>query len=170
MENLKKAFAIQSEIGEQTAAVTLTNIGVIYFENGNNAEALKYYNKAHGLFGMTDNKRGFALLKNYLGDYYKKQNDAAQAKKYYRESLGLYEEMQNKFGASLALYNLGKLYSDQKKYTEALPFATKSLAYAKEIGVLDQTYHSEKLLSELYGFLGQPDRIARALQKLYRRP
>jgi LytS/YehU family sensor histidine kinase len=31
-----------------------------------------------------------------------------------------------------------------------MTYATQSLAYAKEIGVLDQTFHSEKLLSELY--------------------
>ncbi|HLA56720.1 MAG TPA: tetratricopeptide repeat protein [Flavobacterium sp.] len=156
LEYLKKAFAIQSEIGEQTAAVTLTNIGVIYFETGNDASAINYYGKAEKLFQNNDNIRGFALLKNYLGDYYKKRNDIARAKDYYGQSLGLYEEMQNKFGASLALYNLGKLYSVQKKYAEAMPFAAKSLTYAKEIGVLDQTYHSEKLVSELYGYLNNP--------------
>jgi len=67
-------------------------------------------------------------------------------------ALSMYDEMQNKFGASLALYNLGQLHCDLKKYDEAIAFATKSLDYAKAIGVLDQTYHSEKLLSELYGF------------------
>src|SRR5690606_33817810 len=62
-----------------------------------------------------------------------------------------------KFGASLALYNIGLLLQEQKKYTEALRFATKSLAYAQEIGVLDQTFHSEELLSELYESLKQPE-------------
>ena len=64
----------------------------------------------------------------------------------------MYEEIPNKFGASLALYNLGLLNCELKKYDEAIVFANKSLAYAKKIGVLDQTYHSEKLLSELYSF------------------
>lgn len=150
LEYFKKALKIQQEIGEQTVPVTLTNIGVIYFEQNNFKEALNYYNKAKKGFETIDNKRGFALLNNYLGDYYKKQNDTNQAISYYNLSLKLYEEIQNKFGASLALYNLGQLYCEQKKYAEAMIFATKSLAYAKEIGVLDQTYHSEKLLSELY--------------------
>lgn len=150
LEYFKKALAIQEEIGEQTVPVTLTNIGVIYFEQNNLNQAINYYNKAKKAFEKIDNKRGFALLNNYLGDYYQKQNDVTQAISYYKLSLQLYEEIQNKFGASLALYNIGQLYCHQKKYAEAMPFATKSLAYAKEIGVLDQTYHSEKLLSELY--------------------
>ena len=152
LEYFKKALKIQEEIGEQTVPVTLTNIGVIYFEQNNFAVALNYYTKAKNEFGKIDNKRGFALLNNYLGDYYKKQNDTNQAISYYTISLKLYEEIQNKFGASLALYNLGQLFCDQKKYAEAMTYATKSLAYAKEIGILDQTFHSEKLLSEIYEF------------------
>ncbi len=158
LEYLQKALKIQEEIGEQSVAVTLTNIGVIHFENGKNATALQYYNKAYKLFETIDNQRGFALLNNYLGDYYKKQKDDVKAVTYYTKSLNLYEGMQNKFGASLALYNLGQLYSDQKKYAEAMPFALKSLAYAKEIGVLDQTFHSEKLLSELFASQNNPEK------------
>ncbi len=158
IEFLKKAYLIQEEIGKQNAPVTLTNIGSIYFEQGNNKEAFSNYNKANKLFEKTDNKRGIALLYNYFGDYYFKENNKNLAKSYYEKSLDLNEEMHNKFGASLALYNIGQLLTNEKKYNEALPFATKSLAYAQEIGVLDQTFHSEKLLSELYGFLNEPEK------------
>ncbi|WP_298222645.1 tetratricopeptide repeat protein [Flavobacterium sp.] len=151
LEYFKKAFKLQEEIGEQTAAVTLTNIGVIYAEQGNKTQAFQYYQKAERLFQKMDNKRGFALLNNYFGDYYKAQKDYTKATQYYTTALSMYEEMQSKFGASLALYNLGQLHRDLKKYDEALVFANKSLEYAKAIGILDQTYHSEKLLSELYG-------------------
>ena len=156
LEYFKKAFAIQEEIGEQNAAVTLTNIGVIYYESAQYLMALKYYHMAEQRFAKMDNKRGYALLNNYLGDYYARQNNTDDAKAHYDKSLGLYEELQNKFGASLALYNIGKLYLKQGKYTEATPLALKSLEYAKAIGVLDQTYHSEKLLSELYDLQNNP--------------
>ncbi len=150
LEYFKKAFQLQEEIGEQTAAVTLTNIGVIYAEQGNKNQALQYYQKAEKLFEKMDNKRGFALLNNYFGDYYKNEKDYVKASKYYTTALSMYEEMQSKFGASLALYNLGLLQLELKKYDEAIAFGTKSLDYAKAIGILDQTYHSEKLLSDLY--------------------
>ena len=150
LEYFKKAFAIQEEIGEQTAAVTLTNIGVIYAEKGDNEQALGYYLKAKKLFEHMNNQRGFALLNNYFGDYYKIEKDYNVAGQYYTTALNLYEGMQNKFGASLALYNLGLLNLELKNYDKAIELATQSLTYAKAIGILDQTYHSEKLLSDLY--------------------
>ncbi len=148
----KKALQIQQEIGEQSVAVTLTNIGVIYAEKGNKLEALKYYDIAKKAFENIDNKRGFALLNNYYGDYFRNEKDYKNATLYYNEALKIYETLQNKFGASLALYNLGQLNTEQKKYDEAIALTTKSLDYAKQIGILDQIYHSEKLLSELYGY------------------
>ncbi|MBF4515644.1 tetratricopeptide repeat protein [Flavobacterium sp. ANB] len=147
---LKEAHKIQLALGEENAPMTLTNIGVIYFEMGEYQNAIQYYEKAKKGFEKNNNKRGFALLNNYLGDYYKKQNNKSLALDYYQKSLNLYEEIQNKFGASLSLFNIGSLLQEQQKYSEALPFAIKSLAYAKEIGVQDQTFHTEKLLSELY--------------------
>lgn len=155
---LKKAHAIQEEIGEQTAAVTLTNIGVIYFEAGNKTQALHYYNKAQNAFRNIDNQRGLALLNNYLGDYHNSNSDIQKAVAHYTKSLELYEGIQNKFGAALALYNLGQLYYDQKDYVQAMPKALQSLQYAKEIGVPDQTFHSEKLLSELYAAQNKPEK------------
>jgi tetratricopeptide (TPR) repeat protein len=157
LQYLKEAYKIQTAIGEQNAPMTLTNIGVIYFELGEYQNAIEYYEKAKSGFAKNNNKRGFALLNNYLGDYYKEQENFPLANECYQKSLALYEGIQNKFGASLALYNIGLLLQEQKKYTEALRFATKSLAYAQEIGVLDQTFHSEELLSELYESLKQPE-------------
>lgn len=150
----KKALQIQEEIGEQAAATSLTNIGVIYFEQGNSSESFKYYKKAEKLFETIGNQRGFALLKNYLGDYYKKQNQINEAISSYTQSLEMYEAMQNKHGASLVLYNLGQLNFEQKNNSEAIKYATQSLNYAKEVGLLDQTFHSEKLLSDVYDVLG----------------
>ena len=156
LDYFKQALQIQHEIGEQNEAVTLTNIGVIYFETKDYPNAISYYQQAEKHFTANGNTNGHALLDNYLGDYYKRQENQTLAETYYKKSLGLYESIPNKFGASLALYNLAQLYTDQQKYTEALPLATQSLDYAKTIGVLDQTYHSEKLLSDIYGFLNNP--------------
>jgi tetratricopeptide (TPR) repeat protein len=157
LEYFKKALRIQEEIGEQTMPVTLTNIGVIYFEDNKLPQAYSYYTKAEKLFKSIENTRGSALLQNYWGDYYIKTNAVSKAEGYYKKSLEMYESIQNKFGASLALYNLGTLYFNQKKYDQAMPLASKSLAYAKEIGILDQIYHSEKLMSDIYNVQDQPE-------------
>lgn len=153
LEYLKQAAVLQQELNEPNAGMTLVNIGVIYFETKQYDAAFKYYERAQKRFEKNDNAIGSALLANYLGDYYSQRNDQVQAMSKYQESVELYESMQNKFGASLALYNIGKLQTAQQNYEEALPYVLKSLEYAKTIGVLDQTFHSEKLLSELYGHL-----------------
>ncbi|NMH28115.1 tetratricopeptide repeat-containing sensor histidine kinase [Flavobacterium silvaticum] len=158
LEYLNKALKIQLENGEQAAAVTYTNIGAIYFEQNQDQKALESYILAKKQFEKGDNLRGFALLKNYLGDYYKREKQFGEAEKSYTESLGMYEKMQNKFGASLALYKLGQLAFDQKNFSAALPLTEKSLAYANEIGSLDQGFHSEQLLSEIYTALNSPDK------------
>ncbi len=156
LEYFKKSFKIQEEIGEQTMPVTLTNIGVIYFENHKLSDAYSYYSKAEKLFKTIENKRGLALLQNYWGDYYSKTKAQDKAEAYYTKALNLYQSIQNKFGASLAMYNLGTLYFEQKKLEQALLVATQSLNYAKEIGILDQIYHSEKLISDIYFAKNQP--------------
>lgn len=156
LEYFKKAFKIQVQIGEQTMPVTLTDIGVIYFENNKLKEAYSYYTKAEKLFKTIENKRGLALLQNYWGDYYVKTKAQDKAEEYYKKALDLYQSIQNKFGASLALYNLGILYFEQKKLEQAMTLATQSLSYAKEIGILDQIYHSEKLISDIYFAQNQP--------------
>lgn len=156
VEYFKKALKIQEEIGEQTLPVTMTNIGVIYFEDNNLKEAYSYYTQAEKLFKSTKNTRGLALLYNYWGDFYTKSKAADKAEAFYKQSLNLYESIQNKFGASLALYNLGTLYFNQQRYDQAMPLAAQSLAYANELSILDQIYHSEKLVSDIYGMQNQP--------------
>ncbi|TDW48763.1 tetratricopeptide repeat protein [Flavobacterium sp. 270] len=153
---LTEAYKIQVELKDENAPVTLTNIGVIYFELGQYQNAFNYYEKAKLGFNTFPNNRGAALLNNYFGDYYKKQKNQELALSYYQQSLDLYEEIQNKFGASYALYNIGLLLQEQKKYNEALPYASKSLAYAQEIGALDQTFHTEELLSDIQEALHNP--------------
>ncbi|MBS7787439.1 tetratricopeptide repeat protein [Flavobacterium sp. CYK-55] len=157
LEYLKQAVAIQEQIKEPNTAMTLTNIGVIYFERHQYEPAKQYYEQAEKLFSQNNNPLGSALLANYWGDYFQKKQQSEQALSAYEKALNLYESMQNKFGASLALYNIAKLYAAQKQYNLAMPYVQKSLAYAQNIGVLDQAYHSEKLLSEIYAALHQTE-------------
>lgn len=156
LEYFQRALLIQHKIGEQSEPVTLTNIGLIYFEKGDMSKSFLSYIAAKRLFEKIDNKRGFALLHNYLGDYAHKDGNDFKAGIEYKYGLDLYEELQNKFGASLILYNLGKMNFELKNYDEAVKYAQKSLDYAKEIEVLDQTFHSEQLISDIYAAQNNP--------------
>lgn len=158
LEFLKEALDLQVKNGESTVSVTLTNIGNCYFQLGDYPNALRYYQRAQTEFDRTANVRGEALLDTYLGDFYLKQGNRELAESHYRKALDQNEAIGHKFGSALALYQLGELYFDLKRYQEAFPLAQKSLEYAREIGVLDQAYHSEKLLSDLYAATGNPQK------------
>lgn len=154
LDYFKKALVLQQEIGEPSVPVTLTNVGVIYFELKQFPKALSYYQKADIAFASIANVRGQSLLYNYLGDYYVATHQEEKAKTYYEKALAGYESIQNPFGAALALYNLGLWHQQHGTLNTAMQMTQKSLAYAEQIGVLDQMYHSEKLLSELYSSMG----------------
>ncbi|MEO7978129.1 tetratricopeptide repeat protein [Flavobacterium sp.] len=156
LQFLKEAYKIQSDLKQENAPITLTNIGVIYFETGHLQTAFNYYEKAKKGFLKYDNKRGLALLNNYVGDYYIKQNNLILADTFYHKSLNLYEGIKNKFGASLALYNIGLLLQSQKKYREALSLALRSLQYAEQTGAIEQALNTQELLSQLYESLNDP--------------
>jgi sensor histidine kinase YesM/Tfp pilus assembly protein PilF len=156
LEYFKKALTLQRQNGEAAAAMTLLNIGVIYFETNHFTQALSFYEQARSMFANVDNRRGEALLHAYLGDFYLKQGNLGEAKKDYEKALLLNEAMRHRFGASLVLYKLAQMQFAQKRYADAFPLAQRSLDYAKSIGVLDQAYHSEKLLSDLYLATGNP--------------
>ncbi|NHM06255.1 tetratricopeptide repeat protein [Flavobacterium sp. CYK-4] len=153
---LKKALSIQQKLHEPTFGVTLMNIGQVYFEQGNVKQAFQYYSKAQKELESNQNDRNHALLQSYWGDYFKKQNDIEKAFVYYQKSLTAYENLQNPFGAALALYNMGELYFELQKHNDALTYAQKSLDLAQSIGVIDQTIHSEKLLSDIYSAMNNP--------------
>ncbi len=152
-EYLLKALKIQTEIREATLPVTLMNLGSVNFELGNYEVAWSYYLKSKTLFEKSEKSRNYGLLLNYIAEYYSKKGNLTEALHYYNEALKSYLELENSFGVSLVYFNISEFYFKQNKYTEALTYANKSLALAKEIGVLDQTLHSEKLVSDLYSNL-----------------
>ncbi|RZJ73686.1 tetratricopeptide repeat protein [Flavobacterium sp.] len=149
LEHLKHAFDLQQQTGDLSAATTLMNMGAIEFDKGDLKSAKASYEKAEKLFPDSNNQRDLALLYNYWGDYYRKLGDFGKASENYSKSYSKYSELKNAFGQSLVSYNLGQLYLEKNDLEKALDFAQRSADFSREIGALNQFYHSEKLLSEI---------------------
>lgn len=145
-----KALEIQKKIGDDTSAITLTNIGNIYLVKNKDAEAFKYYSEAEKPLIATSNQRGLGELYNNLGNYYNKTGNREQAEANYSKALAVFNEIGEKYGASASLAYLGNLYAAQNNSNKALEYLEKSSDVAKEIGVLEQVRESEKSISELY--------------------
>jgi len=166
LEYYGKALQIQKKLKDNTAAVTITNIGTIQMLQNQDSKALNSFTEAMAVLSTGEDKRGLAELYNNYGNYYTKVKNYTDAKESYDKAIALFEEMDEKYGTSASLGHLGDLYAKQKKHKEALKFLEKSSSLAGEIGVLAQVRDSEKSISEIYEVTGNP---AEALKhyKLY---
>jgi tetratricopeptide (TPR) repeat protein len=158
LENFFITIKIKEEIGEKDICITLSNIGLIYFDEEKYKDCFLYYSNAEKCFQDIDNKRGLAQLFYNFGDYYKQQNKTKIAVDYYTKSLKIATEIDNQFDISICLQKIGQLYLEEKKYPEALVNANKSLNFATELGSIEQIIISKKLLSEIYEKTNNPQK------------
>ncbi|MCO6146919.1 tetratricopeptide repeat protein [Flavobacterium sp. NRK1] len=150
LEYYNKALWLQKKLGDDTAAITITNIGAVYLLNNESDKAYASFKEAEKILTSFKNKRGLAELYNNFGNYYVKTGDYAKAEKSYLEALKIFEETGEKYGASASLGYLGTVYATQHKNKEALNYLMRSSSMADEIGVMEQVRESEKALSDLY--------------------
>jgi tetratricopeptide (TPR) repeat protein len=127
------------------------NIGLVYLQNGNFAEATKYFNKALALrpnyylalnaLGLTNFMQGefqnaagyfekclqvnpgFSEARNYLGSVYQELGMLDRAEEEYRKAIA--DETYK--SRELPYYNLARLYLAQDKNEEALQLVEKSI-------------------------------------------
>ena len=150
LDYFRKALEVQNKIGDNTSAITITNIGNIYLLQDKNDRALQSYNEALSIFKAHENKRGLGELYNNLGNYYSKVGNTMSAENSYKKALEIFNNVGEKYGASASLAYLGNLYAGQGRSSEALDYLKRSSDMGEEIGVLEQVKDSEKSISELY--------------------
>lgn len=150
LDYFRKALDMQKRIGDNTHAITLTNIGNIYLSQSKDSQALKYYTEAEKPLTESGNLRGLGELYNNLGNYYKKTGNLKLAENNYNKALSIYNKTGEKYGASASLAFLGDVYARQNNTKKALEYLEKSSALGKEIGVLEQVKDSEKSLSNIH--------------------
>ena len=103
-------------LGEEhpNMATTYNNLAVVYADQGNYKEALKYYRKAlvikEKVLGEDHPKT--AMTYNNLGDLYRYQKNHGKAQKYYEKALAIQEKVLGIEHPDTATtyYNLGVLF------------------------------------------------------------
>lgn len=161
LEFFVKSLKIQEKIGDNTAGITLTNIGNIYLEQNDLPRSLNHYNRALEFFTQHHDARGLGELYNNFGRYYKKTGDLTKAASSFNSALTAFESIGDKFGASDTYAFLGEIKLMQGDIQSSLAYTEKSLQLGRELGVIERIRDSQKMLSELYAKLNQP---ARALE------
>ncbi len=157
LEYFLKGFKIQEKNKLSSSGITATNIGKIYFKQENYLEALKYFQLAQDRFEQYPDARGYGELFTHFGRYYQSQNQFAQAILSFEKALFEFDKIDDKFGSTDTYYYFGQFYLAQGNYPKALQHTQQSLAYAKELGLLESIQNAELALSMIYEKLGQTD-------------
>jgi len=132
----KQAYELSSKIKYDEGKITaVNNIGTVYYYQGKNAEALKFFlesiklaeelkvKKPTSLFASKQMSRAY----NNIGTIYQRQNDLEKAEQYFLKSISLDISTNDLLSAAHAYNNIGTIKEAQNKYDEAILNYEKSL-------------------------------------------
>jgi signal transduction histidine kinase len=131
----EKALQIADSLQyREGVAVALKNIGIGYYFQSENLEALQYWQRSLQIYKALNDEIGVANILNNIGAIYFNQGDDAKALEYYLQSLTLAEKTNDKLRILSALNNIGGVY-DNKDATKdkALTYFLKALPLSEEL-------------------------------------
>lgn len=138
-----KAIAIAEEakklaesVGfDEGVANALKNIGIAYYNQANDVDALDYWKQSLTIFQKIKDEVGEASILNNIGAIYFYQKDLTNALEYYLKSLKLAEKTKNKLRILTALNNIGGIYFEKPAtHDKALVYFLKALPLSVELG------------------------------------
>jgi class 3 adenylate cyclase/Tfp pilus assembly protein PilF len=118
------------------AAIALKNIGIAHYYQGQNADALDYYERSLEIYKTKGDLVGEANILNNIGAIYFDEGDDANALDHYLQSLKLGEKTGDKLRILSALNNIGGVYQrkiNPKEREKAQPYFEKALALSEEL-------------------------------------
>lgn len=110
------------------------NIGIAYYMQGKNIEAIQTWNKAMEIFKNIGDKTGQANILSNIGALYFNQAEDTKAIENYLQSLKLAEELNDSLRLATVLMNIGTVYLNKKAtYNQALEYYMKALPICEAI-------------------------------------
>jgi len=151
-EALKLARKLKLRMRE---AGSLTNIGSIYYAQGQYDRALKYYQQSLKLFEQIGDFSVQAKNLINIGTIYYDQGQYDRALKYYQRSLKLFEQLGDFSGQTNSLNNIGNIYADQGQYDQALKYYQQSLKLSEQLGDFRGQANNQTNIGSIYYDQGQ---------------
>ena len=132
IEYYLKALKISEENNLPNVQMLSNNLGKLFYDTDNLAEARKYL-----LLCIEQSKKAsdkLTLGKAYInyGNLFVKEDNNARAIETWQQARKSFEEINFQRGIQVCNNNIGALYLRQKKYKEALVFLNQSLAMSEE--------------------------------------
>ncbi len=110
------------------------NTGLIYFNQGDIENTLKYFHLSLETDKEIGNKSGIGLSLNNLGYVYYEFKDYDQAMKYFNEALAMQREVGEDEEIALTLNNIGLIYYQQDDMDNALKYFLESMEMEEKNG------------------------------------
>lgn len=111
-----------------------STLGIIYYYQGNVAEALNVNLASLKIREKLGDKKGIAGSYNNLAVIYNFQGNYKEALRYLLLALQIKEDLGDKKGVVTTYNNIGLTYSDEKNYPEALKYLDKARIKSAETG------------------------------------
>lgn len=142
----------------RSLAATYNNTGFIYNNQGDIANALKYFHRSLTLYEKIGESRGIARASNNIGLIYHEQENLKKALEYYHKALKIREKIGDKSGIANSLNNLAFIYESQKNMPMALVYLNKSLAIYQELEDKQGVAATSRSLGVIYQRKGETDK------------
>ncbi len=131
---LKAKELAESVQYQEGIAYALKNIGIGYYNQGKDVEALDNWKRSLDIFKSIKDEIGTANILNNIGAIYFYQKDLTNALEYYLQSLKLAEKTKDKLRILSVLNNIGGVYFEkQATYDKALIYFLKALPLSEEL-------------------------------------
>ena len=135
LEYYQRSLKISEEIGDKPgSASTISNIGIIYKNQGNYSKALDYYQRSLKIQEEIGDTRGSAATIGNIGNIYQALGDYPIALDYFQRSLKIVEEIGDKQVSANTIGNIGIIYENKGDYPKALEYFQRSLKIYEEMG------------------------------------
>ena len=149
---LLRALPLCEEIGDKDSyGVIAANIGEIYYDNGDDAKALEYFNKGIKALGNTGSSP-FAY--NGIARLYLRKGNTEEALKYNNLALDIAEKTGGKIHVMQSLMEIANVYVQKNDFTTALNYFNRSEVMAKELGAKSDLKKLYEQMSETYQKIG----------------
>ena len=159
----EEALSIFRKIGDlKSEGVTLNNLGNLYKERDQYAEAEEFYQKSLEIAKKADDVGLEGGILNNLGTLYKAWGQFEKAAQCYEKSLDIVKKIGVRH-EGIVLNNLGNVYESWGQYARAAELYQKSLEKAKKAGDVREEGHALMGLGTVYKNWG---RYAKAVEVL----
>jgi CHAT domain-containing protein/tetratricopeptide (TPR) repeat protein len=162
----KEAVKLWQQVGYRVVeAGTLSIIGRVYAQLGDNQQALTYYNQALPLMRAVGDRGGEATNLSNIGAVYSDLGDKQQALRYLNQAFPLSRAVGDRGREATTLIGIGKVYSDLGEQQQALTYYNQALPLSRAVGDRGREATTLSNIGAVYSDLGDKQQALRYLNQ-----